>query len=453
MAKKKRVKTEFKTLDDHYSDVLASMVDLLESARRASARAVNSIMTATYWEVGRRIVELEQGGEKRAEYGEQLVKRLAVDLTDRFGRGFSWVSLYRMRRFYLAYQEILSTLLTRLEAFSETEKAQTVSGQSASEILQTSSETTAKASRQSGDEILSSLLTKLQALSGEHLTVIRAIADCFPLPWGHYLKLISLDDENARRFYEEEALRGGWSVRQLNRQINSQFYERTLLSKNKAAMLRKGTAPSPEDAVTPEEEVKDPLVLEFLDLKDEYSETDLEDALINKLEEFLLELGNDFTFVGRQRRLRIGDEWYRLDLLFFHRRLRCLVVIDLKLGRFAHADVGQMHMYLNYAAEHWTHEDENPPVGLSLCAQNDRAVARYALDGLPNKVMAAEYKLALPDEAALVAELEKTQRQFAQAHATSDKPPALNAPKKPTDTKKSSKKKSGRTKATAKRKK
>ena len=212
----------------------------------------------------------------------------------------------------------------------------------------------------------------------------------------------------AREFYETEALRGGWSVRQLNRQINSQFYERTALSKNKAAMLTRERKARPEDRVLPEEKIKDPFVLEFLDLKDEYSESDLEEALIDRLEAFLLELGGDFCFMGRQRRLRVGDEWYRVDLLFFHRRLRCLVVIDLKVGKFTHADAGQMHLYLNYAREHWMHEDENPPVGLILCAQKDEAVARYALDGLPNKVMAAEYKTALPDEAILAAEIDRT---------------------------------------------
>ena len=143
----------------------------------------------------------------------------------------------------------------------------------------------------------------------------------FPLPWSHYVKLLAIQDPEARAFYETEALRGGWSVRQLDRQIASQFYQRTLLSRNKAAMLRKGAVPRPEDAVTPEEEIKDPLVLEFLGLKDEYSESELEEALIRHLETFLLELGGDFAFVGRQRRLRIGDEWYRIDLLFFHRRL------------------------------------------------------------------------------------------------------------------------------------
>ena len=221
-----------------------------------------------------------------------------------------------------------------------------------------------------------------------------------------------MKNENARRFYETEALRGGWSVRQLDRQINSQFYERTALSKNKAAMLTKGQKALPEDRVLPEEEIKDPYMLEFLGLKDEYSETDLEEALIRHLGVFLLELGSDFCFIGRQKRLRIGDEWYRVDLLFFHRRLRCLVVIDLKIGKFTHADAGQMHLYLNYAREHWVRDNENPPVGLILCAQKDDAVARYALEGLPNKVMASEYRTALPDEKELAAEIQRTQKTF-----------------------------------------
>lgn len=177
-------------------------------------------------------------------------------------------------------------------------------------------------------------------------------------------------------------------------------------------MLKKGEKRCLEDEVTPEEELKDPLVLEFLGLKDEYSECDLEDALIRHLEAFLLELGGDFTFVGRQRRLRIGESWYRVDLLFFHRRLRCLVVIDLKLGKFTHADAGQMHMYLNYAREHWTHADENPPVGLILCAEKDHALAHYALENLPNKVLAAQYKTVLPDEKTLVAEIDKTRKSM-----------------------------------------
>jgi predicted nuclease of restriction endonuclease-like (RecB) superfamily len=160
------------------------------------------------------------------------------------------------------------------------------------------------------------------------------------------------------------------------------------------------------------EEVKDPLVLEFLDLKDEYSESELEAALLRHLEHFLLELGGDFAFVGRQRRLRIGDQWFRVDLLFFHRKLQALVVIELKVGRLTHADAGQMHLYLNYAREHWTREGENPPVGLILCSEPDDALARYALHGLPNKVLARKYRLVLPTEQALAAELEQTRMRL-----------------------------------------
>jgi predicted nuclease of restriction endonuclease-like (RecB) superfamily len=352
-----------------YEEVLADLVGLLEEARRAAARSVNVLMTATYWLIGRRIVEGEQRGKARARYGEALIKRLSEDLSRRFGRGFSMRNLEQMRRFYLAWQ-IPQTASAESGAAPATAIAQTASA----------------------------------GMPIEAATVAARV----PLPWSHYVRLLSIEDSQVRSFYETEAVRGGWTVRQLERQIDSKFYERTLLSKNKAAMLRKGTTPRPEDAVSAEGEVKDPFVLEFLGLKDEYSESDLEAALIAKLESFLLELGGDFTFVGRQRRLRIGDEWFRIDLLFFHRRLRCLVVIDLKLGRFSHADAGQMHLYLNYAREHWMVPGENPPVGVILCAQKDEAVVHYALEGLPTKVLAAEYRMTLPDSKILAEELQRT---------------------------------------------
>jgi predicted nuclease of restriction endonuclease-like (RecB) superfamily len=239
-----------------------------------------------------------------------------------------------------------------------------------------------------------------------------AIHSRFPLPWSHYARLLAVKSANARALYESEALRGGWTIRQLDRQIQSQFFERTALSRDKAAMLRSGTRTLASDAITPDEEIKNPYLLEFLGLRDEYSETELEDALIGKLQAFLLELGGNFTFVGRQHRLRVGDEWYRVDLLFFHRRLRCLVVIDLKLGKLTHADAGQMHLYLNYAREHWVLPGENPPVGLILCAEKDYAVAKYALEGLPNKVLAAEYRTNLPRVGLLAKEIDRTRRQL-----------------------------------------
>ena len=260
----------------------------------------------------------------------------------------------------------------------------------------------------SGESIAAEIVQTASAQS----TDLATLAARFPLPWSAYVQLLSVKSAAARAFYEAEALRCGWSVRQLNRQIGSQFYERIALSRNKAAMLEKAKNAQAGEAVTPEVAIKDPYVLEFLNLKDEYSEADLEDALIHRLQDFLLELGGDFTFVGRQRRLRIGDSWFRVDLLFFHRRLKCLVIIDLKLNELDHADVGQMHMYCNYAREHWTLPDENPPVGLILCARSNSAVARYALEGLRNKVLAAEYRTVLPDEKLIADELERSRREL-----------------------------------------
>jgi len=348
-------------------------------------------MTASYWETGRRIVVFEQHGQNRAKYGDVLLQRLSEDLSRNCGPGFSRQNLQQMRLFYQSFsmEKICQTVSGKS---SEDIKCQTVSGKFK---LPVSSATT---------------VGKFQTLSEEFN--VSVLAACFPLPWSSYVQLLSVKDEHARNFYEKEALRGGWSVRQLARQINSMFYERTALSKNKAAMLRNGAISKAEDILTPEEEIKDHFVLEFMGLKDEYSENDLEDALVLHLEHFLLELGSDFAFVGRQKKLRIDDEWYRVDLIFFHRRLRCLLIIDLKIGKFTHADAGQMHTYLNYAKEQWTNPDENPPVGLILCSHKGDSLARYALEGLPNKVMAAEYRTVLPDTKKLEEELDKTRRML-----------------------------------------
>ncbi len=254
-------------------------------------------------------------------------------------------------------------------------------------------------------EILQSVIGKSSAGAVERLS---PVAQALPLPWTHYVRLLRVRNSHAREFYVREALAGGWSVRQLDRQINSQFYERTALSKNKSAMLVKGEKPIAGDAVSADEEIRNPLVLEFLGLKDEYSESDLEDALIRHLETFLLELGNEFAFVGRQKRVRIGHRWFRVDLVFFHRRLRCLVIIDLKIAELVHTDIGQMNLYCNFAREHWMQPGENPPVGLILCAGKDDALARYAMEGLHNKMLVREYLTALPKEAALAAEVGRT---------------------------------------------
>jgi|SRR5271157_189220 len=362
-----------------YSQLFIGVADLLEQARKHSVRSLNAIMACTYWEVGRRIVEHEQQGQKRAKYGEALIERLALDLTAKLGRGFSRSNLWQMRDFYLSWPIL-----------------QTLSGESLP------------------PEPISEDKSKLQTMSGLSADHREIQLHRFPLPWSHYVRMLAVKSKEARAFYETEALRGGWSFRQLDRQIATQFYERTMLSKNKAALIKRAERSIPEDQLTAEEEIKDPMVLEFLGLKDEYSESALEDALIHRLEQFLLELGNDFSFIARQKRLRVGDEWYRVDLLFFHRRLRCLVIIDLKIGKFAHADAGQMNLYLNYAREHWSLPGENPPIGLILSSEKNEAVAHYALGNLRNKVLSSEYKLALPNEKKLADEIAKTRKFLVQ---------------------------------------
>jgi len=355
-----------------YKVVLTDIEELLKSAREVTAKRINSVMTAAYWLSGRRIIEYEQNGKQRAVYGKALLVRLSRDLSDRFGRGFSADNLESMRLFYLAFPtgKISETL-----------------------------------SRKSLDSDVLPGIVKSEAVSRKF--ELAEISLAFPLSWSHYVRLVrGSRSREAMEFYHHEALRGGWTVRQLDRQVNSQFYERLALSKNKQKILRESGIKKTEDISIPEEEIKNPLVLEFLGLKDEYSESQLEEAIILKLESFLLEMGNDFAFVGRQRRLRIDDEWFRVDLLLFHRRLRCLVIIDLKLGRFTHADAGQMNLYLNYAKEHWTQQEENPPVGIILCSAKGNSLVRYATAGLSNKTLVREYLHVLPDEKLLMKEIE-----------------------------------------------
>jgi predicted nuclease of restriction endonuclease-like (RecB) superfamily len=336
-------------------------------------------MTATYWEIGRRIVEQEQRGAARANYGDELIKQLAKDLSAQFGRGFGVVNLSQMKRFFIAWPE--------------------------KGIFQTLSEKSSK------PHFISDIRREASS--------ILAKTNQFPLPWSAYVRLLTVKRPEARSFYETEALRSGWSVRQLDRQISSQFYERIALSKSRAAMLQKAETAEPNDLVTPEEAIKDPFVLEFLNLKDQYSETELEGALIQHLTDFLLELGDDFAFLGRQRRLRIDDTWFRIDLVFFHRRLHCLVIIDLKVGKFSYADAGQMHLYLNYAREHWMKEGENPPVGLILCAEKGASEAHYALDNLSNKILAAEYQMVLPNEKLIADELDRSRQELEERRPSS----------------------------------
>jgi predicted nuclease of restriction endonuclease-like (RecB) superfamily len=373
-----------------YGQLLSDVSQLLELGRLGAARSVNAFLTATYWQVGRRIVEHEQHGRRRAGYGEGLLERLAEDLTARHGRGFSRANLQQTRLLYLGWQ-ICQTPSGKFEARvtapalpGRAAKRQTPSGKS----------------------------RKVSLARANHIAVL---AGAFPLSWSHYVRLMSVTEPLARAFYEAEAIRGGWSVRQLDRQIGTQFYERAVRSKSPAAMVARAIAPRPGGRETVDVQVRDPYMLEFLNLKDEYSESDLEDALIRHLESFLLELGAGFTFVARQKRLRVGNTWYRMDLLLYHRSLRCLVVIDLKAGMFTHADAGQMNLYLNYAKEHLSLPGENEPVGIILCSDKDDAVVRYATGGIRARVFASKYLTLLPDEETLRQEIMTTRRALRAA--------------------------------------
>lgn len=351
-----------------YGQLLSEISGLLDYARRTSARTINSILTATYWGIGQRIVKYEQKGEVRSEYGEKLLNRLSRDLTVEYGRGFSRSNVAQIRAFYLNWEIV-----------------QTPSGQFKAQVK---------------FQMSASVLDRQDIL----------LMNAFPLSWSHYVHLMSVPDLQARSFYESESIAGGWSVRQLDRQIGTQFYERSLGSKNRDEFLARGRGPRREDMMTVEEEVRDPYLLEFLNLKDEYGESDLEEALIRHLEWFLLEMGTGFTFVARQKKVKVGDSWYRMDLLLYHRKLGCLVVVDLKRGKFSHADAGQMNLYLNYARENLKLPDESDPVGIILCGGKNEALVRYATGGIKAKVFASKYLTILPDEETLRQEILRTRR-------------------------------------------
>ena len=384
------------TKPQHYSALITDLASLIDQGRRTVVRYVNTTLVTTYWLIGKRIVEYEQEGKKRARYGETLLKRLAADLTKKFGRGFGYVNLNLMRQFYLAYppQKILQTLS---EESVKNKKGQMSSAELA-EILQT----TSKESR---------VLLKSLMLS-EKSEISHTLCAQFPLSWSHYCLLMRLDEPHQREFYEAECRRGNWSVRQLDRQIQSMLYERTTLSRRKSAVVAK--AHEKPVVLKPEDEIKDPYVLEFLGLKDEYSESQLEEALIQYLEHFLLELGTGFTFVARQKRITLEGRHYRLDLLLYQRRLKCLVAVDLKIGEFTHADAGQMNLYVNYLKNKEKLPEENDPIGIILCSDKRKTVVEYALGGMDNKIFASKYRLQLPDPKTLRAKIEQQKQKLTE---------------------------------------
>ncbi len=350
-------------------NLLLKIRELILSARTAAVRSVNTLQVLTNFEIGRLIVEHEQAGAKRAAYGKKLLKELSAILTKEFGKGFSLTNLKLIRRFFVLYSPVIGrTLSDQLEKLG---KGQTASDQS--QIMQTPSAQMKKGNKSSG---------------------------LFTLSWSHYVFLMGLDDDQQRSFYEIETSQQNWSLRELKRQFDSGLYERLALSRDKKGI--KKLAQEGQVVSKPEDVFKEPYVLEFLgiDEKTKYSESDLETAIINKLEHFLLELGKGFLFEARQKRFTFDEEHFFIDLVFYNRLLQCYVLIDLKIGKLTHQDLGQMQMYVNYFDRHVKKQDEHPTVGIILCKKKHDVLVEITLPK-DTAIYAKEYKLYLPSKAEL----------------------------------------------------
>lgn len=322
-----------------YEELLLKVGTTLEKGRSRVAAALKTIMVDTYWEIGRDIVEYEQDGHEKAEYGSEVLSRLSQDLTNRYGKGFSRSNVVYMRKLYNVYPN-----------------RQTLSDQ---------------------------------------------------LSFSHYVELLKIEDPMERSFYEKECASEGWGVRELKRQMKSMLFHRIALSSDKNEVMR--LAQKGQIIESAEDIIKEPYVFEFTGLPElpVYKEGDLEDALTNNLSQFFLELGKGFTYVGRQQKMVIAGRTYKVDLVFYHRILKCFVLIDLKRGEVQHEDIGQMNFYLNYYKEEMNTEGDSDPIGIVLGAYQDKLVVQYALQGISNQVFVSRYQLYLPEREQLEAEFRR----------------------------------------------
>ncbi len=325
--------------NNKYQNLIHQIGELFKSGRQRAIQSVNTVLVQTYWEIGHYIVEFEQQGNERAEYGTQLFERLSKDLTLQYGKGFSRSNLLYMRKLYLSFQ------------ISET---------------------------------LSHLLT-----------------------WSHYFEILKADSDLEISFYSKQCEIEKWSVRELKRQMRSSLFERIALSKDKQGVLE--LAKNGHSIEKPEDILKDPFVLEFLKIPEQYQylESDLEENIISNLQQFIMEMGKGFAFIGRQYRMSIGGKHFRLDLLFYHRILKCFVLIDLKRGEIDHQDIGQMNLYLNYFKKEEATEGDNEPVGIILGAHKNQILVEYATDSISNKILLSKYQLYLPNKEQIQEQLEK----------------------------------------------
>lgn len=325
--------------ENKYQGLIEQIGGLLQSGRQKAIQSVNTILVQTYWQIGRYIVEFEQHGNERAEYGTQLFERLSKDLTTAYGKGFGRSNLLYMRKLYLSFQ------------ISET---------------------------------LSHKLT-----------------------WSHYFEILKADSELEIGFYAKQCENENWSVRELKRQMKSSLFERIALSKDKDGVLK--LSKKGHVVETPEDLLKDPFVLEFLNIPEQYQyqENELEEQIISNLQQFIMELGKGFAFIGRQYRMSLGGKHFYLDLLFYHRILKCFVLVDLKRGEIDHLDIGQMNLYLNYFKKEEASEGDNEPIGIILGAHKNHILVEYATDSISNKVLLSKYQLYLPNKEQLQKQLSK----------------------------------------------
>lgn len=321
-----------------YQDLIALIANCLTQGRLQATQQVNTTLLETYWQIGRYIIEFEQDGQARAEYGSKLLTQLSKDLKASHGKGFSRRNILDMRRFYLTYP-----------------KWQTVSAK---------------------------------------------------LSWSHYTELLAISDDLARSFYEQQCLKENWSVRELKRQKNAALFERVALSKDRTEILTLAQQGQQLDAI--QDVVKDPYIFEFLDLPERnYKESELEQRLIEKLEQFLLELGKGFAFIGQQYRITLNNTHFYVDLVFYHRILKCFVLIDLKTRAVSHQDIGQMNLYLNYFRAEENVADDNDPIGIVLAKDKDEILVEYATGSISNQLFVSRYQLYLPDKALLQQEIQR----------------------------------------------
>lgn len=340
---------------------ITDIIGLINNARERVKTSINTTMVYTYYEIGRKIVEQEQKGKNRAEYGKELLNKLSYELTKEFGVGYSLTNLKLIRKFYLLYRD---------------QKSQPMADH-------------------------------FKNLSNSGNAPVSSYSRQFCLSWTMYTILIVIKNSAERSFYEIECYNSNWSKRELQRQINSCLYERLMLSRDKKGVM--DLSKRGQVIERPIDVLKDPFVLEFLDLdeKERYSENDLETEILNKIQYFLLELGKGFTFVKRQMRLTINNKYYHADLVFYNRFLRCFVIIDLKIGEATHQDIGQMQMYVNYYDRYVKSEDENKTIGILLCKDKDDAVVRLTLPENNDQIFASKYETLLPSKNELLKLLEE----------------------------------------------